>query len=171
MRLGVYFFARGERSQGNRNALTNRASGLWREDMQMSWTVILGILWQVIQQRSEAGWPWLIKFLERFWSRVESDVAEIRVGVSATVGAAPDELKTMLIELFTELRDKEGTGFFMRAVYSLLVKLVPTLLDKVWDKLFQAGHVTAAFSTFPAMVQAGGVTTADDLIEAANCCD
>lgn len=131
----------------------------------MSWAIILEILWKIIQQRNGAGWPWLIKFLDRFWKKVETDVAAIRASDAPAILAAPDELKTMLVELFTELR--ANAGVFMKAVYSLLIQIVPALLDKVWDKLFEAGHVTVSFASFSVM--AASEVSADEMIEAVDC--
>lgn len=119
----------------------------------MPWSVLLPILLEVLKARFDAGFPWLTKLLERFWSRVEHDV--ITVGAVAAVGAAPDEIKTMLVELFTKLRDE--SGIFMRAVYTLLIKLVPQVADMLWDRLFAAGHVAT-----PAPVMAASAPQSDD---------
>lgn len=113
----------------------------------MPWSVLLPILLEVLKNRADAGFPWLTRFLERFWPKVVIDVESQGV---AAVGAAPDEIKTMLVELFTKLRSE--AGIVMKAVYTILIQLVPLVADTLWDKLFQAGAVAKPLSDFTAIV-------------------
>lgn len=106
----------------------------------MTWAQLIVILLEVIKQRSEAGWPVIKALIELFGKKIEAQVPFLEGSATQLItAAAPDELKEYIIGKLKELQS--SAGLIMKGVYSLLIQVVPLVIDQVWDRLFTLGHV------------------------------
>lgn len=127
----------------------------------MTWSAIIAIVIEILKQRSAAGWPLLKLLLERWGIKIQND-ADADVA-PITVGAAPQELKDQIVAWLEAQKAK--SGIVMKFVYSAVIAAVPLVIDQIWDKFFQMGHVAAASDTFPQIVHS--VADGEDVIFAA----
>lgn len=111
----------------------------------MSWVVIVELIYEVVKQRSAAGWPLLMKLLER-WKGQLVTLAE-GAGDLPAFGAAPSSLKDAVVAFLAGLKDKSGP--VLKIVLSLLIASVPEWIDALWDKLFTQGRVPGLAGTYP----------------------
>lgn len=136
--------------------------------LPMSMEMILAILIAVFNNRMAAGWPLLGKLLERFKGRLLQDAAafgDLVVSGAGVVAAAPSELKALIEQFLTAQRDKASV--MMKMVYTLLLQVLPQLLDGIWDKLFESGKVPAVFATFAPAATFTAAAPLPELTEAA----
>jgi hypothetical protein len=124
----------------------------------MSWAAIITIVIEILKQRAAAGWPLLKMLLEYFGGKVQADAdADLTV---MTVGAAPDEVKDLIVSWLETQKAKSGV--MMRAVYAAMIRFVPLVADQIWDQLFAKGLVGKAASEFTQAVMTGtGESEAD----------
>lgn len=121
----------------------------------MSWAAIIALVLQILKERAEAGWPLLKAILALFGDKIQRD-ADADVA-PLTVGAAPDEVKDMIVAWLEAQKAKAGP--VLRGIYTIVIRFVPLIADQLWDSLFQAGHVSKPLSDFTPAVFAAG---ADD---------
>jgi hypothetical protein len=69
--------------------------------------------------------PWLV-------SHLPVDDGVVVVG---GVGAAPDGIKTLVLDFLNGLVDK-ANGLFIKLALKAFIRVVPSLLDLAWDSLF-----------------------------------
>ncbi len=136
-----------------------------REDMKMSWTMLITILFEVIKQRSDAGWPIISAWLEKFKVKVITDAQKhITVsGLADPVGDAPDSVKDALIAILKELQ--ANANIFMKGIYALLLAIVPIVSDRIWDSLFAKNLVSSPLSSFTPLAMGAVPQTVDSMIE------
>lgn len=128
-----------------------------REDTAMSWAAIIAIVLELVKQRAEAGWPVLKFLIDKFGWKIQE--AADNDAEKITVGAAPDDVKNMIIA-FLE-KQKASAGVFMKGVYTLLIRFVPLIADQIVDSLFKAGHVSKPLSDFTPMLFSTGESEQD----------
>lgn len=127
----------------------------------MSWAQLIVILLEVIKQRSEAGWPLINALIEKFKAKIIAQVSLIEGSAMAiSVGAAPDELKEFIIGKLKELQS--SAGLIMKGVYSLLIQVVPLVIDQVWDRLFAQGIVPKAAADYTPLSVTAAFTPNDE---------
>lgn len=120
--------------------------------LPMSWAMLISILIAVFNQRMTAGWPLLKKLLERLGGQVQADA---EAAGDLVIGAAPDTLKAAIVQFLQKQR--ESSGVVMKLIYTLLLNVLPNLLDGVWDELFAQGRVPAVFAAYPVIFETGEV--------------
>lgn len=106
----------------------------------MTYIQIIMLFIEIVKQRSEAGWPLIKALIEKFGKKIEAQVSFLEGSATQLItAAAPDELKEYIIKKLKELQS--SAGLIMKGVYSLLIQVVPLVIDQVWDRLFAQGHV------------------------------
>lgn len=106
----------------------------------MTYVEIIKLFLEIVKQRAEAGWPGIMWLIERFGKKIEAQLSFIEGSATQLItAAAPDELKDYIIGKLKELQVNAGIG--VKFLYSLLIQVVPLVIDQVWDRLFAQGHV------------------------------
>ena len=115
----------------------------------MNWAMIIGLVLKFLQERYAAGFPLIVALLKLWGIDIQKAADDDTSPI--TVGAAPEELKDVILGWFQKLKDSTGRPMLKLAI-GFIVRYIPGIADQVWDSLFQAGHVAKSASEFTQVV-------------------
>lgn len=115
----------------------------------MSGAALLALAMQFIMARAEKGFPLAKELFAKFRDRIlDKANSLVEVTAVATFGAAPDELKNIVLDLLKKVLESSDSVWLSMTIRAAIF-ILPRVTDKLWDKLFETQLVPAASSTFP----------------------
>lgn len=129
----------------------------------MNPALLIPIALEFILARASLGFPIANELIKRFHDRIVKDASGLTEINS--FGAAPDELKTILTDLFTQLLGG-ADSIWLKLTYKLVLQFIPRIADKVWDNLFERNLVPKLAADFPPTFSGPEIEDEGDLLAA-----